>query len=145
MKLFSITSMLSMLLFVSLGTRAQQQEELPRGKAGEKLQAMEVAYLTRELNLSPEDAQKFWPVFNKYRQEVKATITDPDLTDPLDRQQKVLNIRKQYRNDFSRILNADRGNHVFSAEDQFRQLVRREFMRRQFEKRESLGQRKRDH
>ena len=108
------------------------------------MQAMEVAYLTRELNLSPEDAQKFWPVFNKYREEVKSTATDPTLTDPLDRQQKVLNIRKQYRNDFSRVLSPDRGNKVFAAEDQFRQLVRREFIRRQMEKRETLGLRKRN-
>lgn len=142
MKVIKITSMLSILFLLCTSARAQQ-EELPGGKAGEKLQAMEVAYLTKELNLSPEDAQKFWPVFNKYREEVKATITDPGLTDPLDRQQKVLNIRKQYRNDFSRVLNADRGNRVFTAEDQFRQLVRREFMRRQLEKRESLGLRKR--
>ena len=143
MKVTKITYLLSFLLLLCTGAMAQQEEALG-GKAGEKLQAMEVAYLTRELDLSPEDAQKFWPVFNKYREEVKSTATDPTLTDPLDRQQKVLNIRKQYRNDFSRVLNPERGNKVFAAEDQFRQLVRREFIRRQMEKRETLGIRKRN-
>ena len=143
MKVTKITYLISFLFLLCTGAKAQQEDQLG-GKAGEKLQAMEVAYLTRELNLSPEDAQKFWPVFNKYREEVKSTATDPALSDPLDRQQKVLNIRKQYRNDFSRVLNPDRGNKVFAAEDQFRQLVRREFIRRQMEKRESLGIRKRN-
>ena len=121
---------------------AQQEEQLSE-RAGEKLQAMEVAYLTRELNLSPDDAQKFWPVFNKYRDEVRSVWGDRTLTDPLDRQQKVLNIRKQYRNDFSRLLSPDRANRVFPAEDQFRQLVRREFIKRQMEKKELIGPRKR--
>jgi len=90
----------------------------------ERLESMEVAYLTRELNLSPEDAQKFWPVFNKYREEVKAVITNTALTDPLDRQQKVLDLRKKYRPDFTRVLGAERGPSVFSSEEQFRQKVK---------------------
>ena len=143
MKVTRITYLISFLFLLCVSAQAQQEEPIG-GKAGEKLQAMEVAYLTRELNLSPDDAQKFWPVFNKYREEVRTAAADPSLTDPLDRQQKMLNIRKQYRNDFARVLNSDRGNRVFAAEDQFRQLVRREFIRRQMEKRENLGIRKRN-
>ncbi|MFN5439343.1 MAG: hypothetical protein ACK5AB_05480 [Bacteroidota bacterium] len=38
-----------------------------RNMEAKKLQAMEMAFITKELNLTPDEAQKFWPVFNQYR------------------------------------------------------------------------------
>jgi hypothetical protein len=59
-------------LFLSLPfSAAAQEEEAGNMNDQKKIQAMEVAYITKELNLSPEEAQKFWPVFNKYREDVK--------------------------------------------------------------------------
>jgi hypothetical protein len=105
------------------------------GEEAKKIQAMEVAYITKELNLSPEEAQRFWPVFNKYREDVRSVLNNRNTTDQLERQQQVLDLRKRYRNDFSRILSQERANRVFSSEDQFRQMVRREFQKRQMERR----------
>jgi RecA/RadA recombinase len=101
-----------------------------------KIQAMEVAYITKELNLSPEEAQKFWPVFNKYREDVKGVLTNKTINDQLEKQQQVLDLRKKYRTEFTRILAQDRANKVFTSEDQFRQMVRREFQKRQMERRQ---------
>jgi len=101
-----------------------------------KIQAMEVAYITKELNLSPEEAQKFWPVFNKYREDVKGVLRNKSISDQLEKQQQVLDLRKKYRTEFTRILAQDRANKVFSSEDQFRQIVRREFQKRQMERRQ---------
>ena len=101
-----------------------------------KIQAMEVAYITKELNLSPEEAQKFWPVFNKYREDVKGVLTNKTITDQLEKQQQVLDLRKKYRTEFTRILAQERANKVFTSEDQFRQMVRREFQKRQMERRQ---------
>jgi hypothetical protein len=91
---------------------------------------MEVAYMTRELNLSSEDAQKFWPVFNKYRDEMKAVQTNTGITDPLDKQQRLLDVRKKYRNDFNRTLGQERGMRVFQSEDRFRQMAKGAMERR---------------
>ena len=44
------------------------------GKPGpgvQRLEAMHVAFLTRELALTPEEAQQFWPVYEKYKKELK--------------------------------------------------------------------------
>ena len=112
-----------------------QANEL-QGDDSKKIQAMEVAYITKELNLTPEEAQKFWPVFNRYRNDAKAVLNDPSIVDILDKQQKILDIRKKYRTEFSRILSNDRGNQVYSAEDQFRQMVKRELIKRQNERRQ---------
>jgi len=115
---------------------AQDDEPTRMGNDGKKIQAMEVAYMTKELNLTPEEAQRFWPVFNKYREDVRSVLNNRSNTDQLEKQQQVLDLRKRYRNDFSRILTQERANRVFSSEDQFRQMVRREFQKRQMERRQ---------
>jgi hypothetical protein len=108
------------------------------GDQKRRMEAMEVAYMTRELNLSAEDAQKFWPVFNKYRDEMKAVHGNTGITDPLDRQQRLLDIRKKYRNDFSRTLGQERGIRVFQSEDRFRQMAKGAMERRN-ELRKKMG------
>lgn len=124
-------------LFLSLPfSAAAQEEEAGNVNDQKKIQAMEVAYITKELNLSPEEAQKFWPVFNKYRDDVKGVLRNKSISDQLEKQQQVLDLRKKYRTEFSRILAQDRANKVFSSEDQFRQMVRREFQKRQMERRQ---------
>ena len=47
--------------------------------------------------------------------------------DVLDKQQQVLDIRKKYKNDFSKLIGADRTNKLFEAEMKFREMVKRNF------------------
>lgn len=35
----------------------------------EKIKTLKIAYLTEKLNLSAEEAQKFWPVYNKFDEQ----------------------------------------------------------------------------
>lgn len=42
-----------------------------RKEARERIEAMAVAYITDELALTTAEAQKFWPVFNKMRDQRK--------------------------------------------------------------------------
>ncbi len=37
-----------------------------RGERSEKLKAYKTAFITEELDLSPAEAEKFWPVYNLY-------------------------------------------------------------------------------
>ena len=63
------TILLSMLFFH--GAMAQDdQHGLGR------LEAYKIAYLTKKLNLSPQEAQQFWPIYNKYQQEIKSARSD---------------------------------------------------------------------
>jgi hypothetical protein len=39
---------------------------------GSRIEALKIAYLTKKLNLSTEEAQKFWPIYNKYSDEIRA-------------------------------------------------------------------------
>lgn len=35
-----------------------------------KIQALKVAHLTEQLNLTAEEAQKFWPIYNEYEEKM---------------------------------------------------------------------------
>ena len=95
-----------------------------------RLKSLEIAYLTRELNITPAEAEKFWPVYNKYQEEMRAAMTNSKEEDILERQQQMLNIRKKYKNDFSKILTPERTNKLFEAEGKFREMVRKELQER---------------
>lgn len=45
------------------------------GEGNEKIETLRIAFLSRKLNLTSEEAQKFWPIYNAFRQEQKTTNT----------------------------------------------------------------------
>ena len=51
-------------VFMILGILAVAQPN--KGEDRKKIEAMKVAYLTEQLNLSPAEAEKFWPVYNEF-------------------------------------------------------------------------------
>lgn len=56
-------------IFLSALTSLQAQN---KNEHREKIKAMKVAFITQELNMSPQTAQKFWPVYNKYEIDKRA-------------------------------------------------------------------------
>ncbi|MFN9784066.1 MAG: hypothetical protein ACK54A_12615 [Sphingobacteriales bacterium] len=102
-----------------------------RGESKQRLEAIQVAYLTKELSLTTQDAEKFWPVYNKYQDELRGLLKNGGEEDVLTRQQKALDIRKKYKPDFVKILGTDRTNKLFQSEDKFREMVKRELQNRQ--------------
>jgi Spy/CpxP family protein refolding chaperone len=112
------------LTFLMVSFFAKAQEEQPpvsEQKQQEKIEALKVAFITKELDLTPDEAQKFWPVYNQYSKELKNTIKDNE--DVIDRDEKVVNLRKRYKDQFTKVLGPDRMNRMFNAERDFRQLL----------------------
>ena len=67
----------------------------------DKLQAYKIAFLTRKLDLSAEEAQKFWPIYNKYEAELRdARIEGRNNKKEIEMEEKILNIRKKYNRKF---------------------------------------------
>ena len=97
----------------------------------EKIEALKIAFITKELNLSPEEAQRFWPVYNNYIQELKK-VRQENQQDVVTFEENVVNIRKKYKPEFRRVLNADdRVNRIFVTENNFIERLRAERQRRQ--------------
>ncbi len=106
---------LSLVIFAGFAAQAQ-----PGNDRQEKVEALYVAYMTRELKLTEEDAQKFWPVHAQFDNEIKALRME---SSELDRQQAVLNIKKKYQDRFTRILGATRTNDFFVKDGEFRKKL----------------------
>ena len=109
------------LLSCTINSWAQGDVNQPDPKKERDIEALKVAYLSRELELSPEEAQRFWPLYNQYSREMRSAVTDDQ--DILDRDEKVLNLRKRYRDEFGRVLGPQRVNRMYGAEGRFRQLL----------------------
>lgn len=97
---------------------------------GSKAEAVQIAYLTKELDLSPEEAQKFWPVFNNYKQEIVQTRRGSG-NDQIEMEERIVGIRKKYKPEFRKVLgNEQRVNKLFQADKNFRDMLRKELMER---------------
>ena len=57
----------------------------------DKIQALYIAYISQELNLTQDEAKQFWPVHTQYDAELKAINRTQN---ELDIQQASLNIKK---------------------------------------------------
>jgi hypothetical protein len=114
-----------LILFVMLGalSRAKAQD-------GEKIQALKIAFITQKLQLTPDEAQKFWPVYNQYDNEIHNIELDKSDPNVIDKEEKLLNVRKKYLTSFEKILGPDKTNRLFNAERDFRGILIRRLQNR---------------
>ena len=139
MKLSINYLILSLLLLTSLGLNAQvdQNREMQ-----EKIKAARIAMITERLNLTPEQAQKFWPIYNEFsakRREVRKELnqairsidrenaTEEEMKDLVDLRLKVkqqeLDLEKQYSSRLLNVISTEQLVRLSQAESDFRQKV----------------------
>ncbi len=99
---------------------------------GSRIEALKVAYLTKKLPLSPEEAQRFWPVYNKYVAEIRKQRIDQHRNNmpTLEREEKLLHTRKKYSGEFIKSLGDEKTNRFFQAEKEFGNYLRKELSER---------------
>ena len=121
---------LYILIFISISFAAFSQ-----GGKKDKIEALRVAFITQQLNLTTDESQKFWPVYNEYqdkfraaRKEFKGTATtfasDKEAQDFLDAEllfkQRELNLYKEYYDKFKKILPLKKVAALRQAEEEFK-------------------------
>jgi|SRR5688572_24380791 len=110
---------------------AQDGEMTVRNNGG-KIEALKIAYLTNKLALSPEEAQRFWPVYNKYMEEIRKTRLDAreKKQQEIVTDEKILGIRKKYSTEFGKVLSEEKVNAFFKAEKEFGTYLQKEIIER---------------
>ena len=107
-----------LILIISLGSfslvKAQEDD------AAKKIQALKTAFITQQLELTPAEAQKFWPVYGQYETEMKKILGNKPNPDVIENDEKILNVRKKYRPEFEKVLGKTRMNKFFISEKKFR-------------------------
>ena len=109
-------------------------------KHKEALKAKKIGYLTNELDLSSEEAQRFWPVYNDYekkvhalRKESKDQMRNIDqasdansydlLMEDLDRSQKILDMKKNFFENLGSVIPKEKVTKLYVAELKFKKEV----------------------
>ena len=109
------------LVFVTTAFVANAQHEAPAEKKQQDIEALKVAFISRELELTPEEAQKFWPIYNEYSKEINGVVKDDQ--DVLETDNKVLSIKNKYKDQFTKVLGPNKTNKMFNAENRFRKVL----------------------
>lgn len=111
-----------------------QDEPQGEGKLREKM----IQYIQTRLGLSRTEAEKFQPVFLNYLKELRQTnhASKAKGETGLDLQQKIVEIRVRYRDQFKPIIGEKRSNEVFDHEREFIKSLKEEINDRRQERRE---------
>lgn len=98
------------------------------------LETMKIGFITNRLALTPEEAQRFWPIYRLYSNEVRQAygIYHRDRNE-LQLEEALLNIKKKYSVEFLKAIPPPKINDFFKAEKDFNVIVQREIQRRQME------------
>lgn len=93
--------------------------------------SLKKAFVTNQLTLTNEEAEKFWPLYYNYSSELRSARMHRK-EDVLELEENILTIRKKYKSDFKKILNTDeRVNKALTVDRDFMNVVKKELMLRQ--------------
>jgi hypothetical protein len=152
---FVKTSLASILLIMAIMVQSfsvtAQADKHKNGQKGanyggkhEKMEAQKIAFITQEVNLTPDEAKLFWPVYNEYeakRQEMRKAfknsdnlhkdeidkLTEKEASQILDNQlveaQKFVDLRKEYHTKFKSVLPSVKVLKLYDAEREFQKML----------------------
>lgn len=116
----------------------------------EKIKALKVAYITEELSLTTNEAQKFWPIYNTYddkqanlrHQKMRSIVnkfedggldklTDKEATSLVNQMEAIDEelylIKKKFINDLQTVISAKKIIKLKRAEDDFNRKLLKQF------------------
>lgn len=120
-------------LLVGFAPLVKMHAQPKPGKA-QQIETLKIAFISNRLALTPEEAQKFWPVFNQYSIEFKQLRKEynglPD-KDELKWEEAQLNLRKKYKPEFLKCIPQQKFDKMLRVEKEWKEKVKQELQRRQ--------------
>jgi len=142
------------MLVCTLSATAQPDMTPPTPERLREIKAQKSAFITAQLELTPEEAQRFWPIYNEYddkqdalRKEMRSLINGPEADKELSEseaavildkgllhRQKEIDLEKTYQERFKKSIGAVKTLKLRKAEHDFNREVLRKFRDRMGEK-----------
>lgn len=95
-----------------------------------RLESFRIQFITKKLDLSPAEAEKFWPVYNEQK-EASRNLMQAKKEDEIAFQEAMLVIRKKFKKDLMPILKTEeRVNLALKVDRDLLNRMRNEMMRR---------------
>lgn len=128
----------SLFFFLSLTLQAQN-----KGREGQQqVRAAKITWITNRLNLTPDQAKDFWPLFNEYedkRREVRHRIRRlngetnnlsasddairKNLKEILDLKQQEVDLEREYQAKYLKVINVKQLSELYKADQRFTQML----------------------
>lgn len=122
------------------GIQERQEQRLKKGlERRERMKSLKIAYMTEQLALTPEESEKFWPVYNQYQDQLNdlrkknQTSKKPEemteaeaetfLAKRLQMEDEKLAIKRGMARDIQPIIGPKRVLVMAQSEDRFRKKV----------------------
>lgn len=146
----------SFFLLLANFAQAQPGQGERRGDRKEKVEAMKIAYITNQLELTPTEAQQFWPIYNEYENKIQAIRQSrrkdkKDGPDNLDQmsdkevealvdgevniRQKEIEVMKEYNSKFKGVLPIRKVAKLYRAQEDFKRELLKKIQERKEDKR----------
>jgi Spy/CpxP family protein refolding chaperone len=136
-----LTTLFTLMAFLS--AYAQPMDS----KMKSKIENIKIGVITQAVDLTPAQAQQFWPIYNKYSQDLKSIRKDfkesiqmsraEDATEAQMQQvltqlstakQQELDLQKKYQADFLRVISPKQLLDLYAAEKRFNAELARRIM-----------------
>lgn len=134
--LLALAFLLMPLTFI-FGQDKEPEKEVNRK---DKIEQLKIAFITKELDLTPEESEKFWPIYNemskKLREEKKSEkklhkeikegedLTDSDISAKMDQifehEQNLLDLKKEYHEKIADVIGQKKAVKLLSLEQRFK-------------------------
>lgn len=125
-----IYSIIILLLFTSLGFSQGFRDKK------EKIKALKIAFISQKLNLTTEQAEKFWPIYNKYEDRIvalketqlkqrfqKKELTDEEALKQIEEAEaaevEIMSLKKKMRAELIPVIGADKVVELQKIEHEF--------------------------
>ena len=96
----------------------------------EKLELFKIQFITKKLDLTPAEAEKFWPLYNEQK-DASRNLMQTAKEDEIAFQEAMLVIRKKFKKDLMPILKTEeRVNLALKVDRDLLNRMRNEMMRR---------------
>jgi hypothetical protein len=95
-----------------------------------QLESFRIQFITKKLDLTPAEAEKFWPVYNEQK-EASRKVMHEKKEDEIEFQEAMLVVRKKFKKDLMPILKSEeRVNLALKVDRELLNKMRNEMMRR---------------
>lgn len=127
-------------LFLLLSWGSSSAQPLPQEQK-DNIDAQRIGFITKQLDLTTQEAQIFWPVYNKYRSELESlrksratelmtakinfdNYTDEEVSKLLDNElnyrQKEIELNRKYNEEFKKVIPVKKVAKLYRAEQLFK-------------------------
>ena len=126
---------------------SQEKNQINRDEMHKRMKSRKIAFISDQLNFTPDKAQVFWPIYNQYTSELNSIVDDKKklmenyknnassmndedlgkiISNFFDLDQRYLDLKIKYVKRFSKIISNKQLFELYNAEESFKKdLLRR--------------------